>query len=108
MGDIIEFNENKYQVITTENNGNSIWQSIYNIEIINDIIYYYTKDDCELTENITESEPMAKLYVCSRGVWDNRIYFPNDNEYMMQEFLELVQVIEGVEKISMGIIKNNT
>ena len=107
MNCIIEVNENKYQAVITENNGNSIWQSIYSVEIVNNCIQYYTNDEYDITEDITKSKPVAKLYVCRRGVWDNRIYFPDDNEYFINEFYELHEVIKEVEKITMDIIENN-
>ena len=89
---------NEFEIVETQDNGNSIWAEVYDITLQPDGTILYMNDG-ESTENIEEANHLYTVYVCWRGVWDNRVYFPNDNEYYISDILDSLKYVEEYLKI---------
>jgi len=94
---------NEFEIVETQDNGNSIWAEVYDITLQSDGTILYMNDG-ESTENIKKADHLYTVYVCWRGVWDNRVYFPDDNEYFVEDIYNSLKDVE--EYLKTRIIEN--
>ena len=105
---IIKLNDQEYQMIITKESDEWIhmWVDIYPIlSSQNGSIFYYGYEDGGLTEDISESQQMFTQFTCWRGDWDNRIYFPDDNEYFIDDMEIIYKLSLKAEELCKNILR---